>query len=301
MYFESVVKYKVKISMSSIDKSLTNEFVKFCLIIFLSGIGASFLALADQQLISKYLGLGANGIYTTAIFMVTVIELPKRFVGEISAPLIAKAFAAGEFDNINEHYKKASINLFLTGGILLLLLVINLDNIYMIMPNGSAYETGKQIVIIIGLAKLINLLFSLNDSIIAMSKFYKYNMLLIVVLGIGMISADIFLIPRFGMVGAAYALFTVLFFHGFLKMVLLKIKFNFFPFTVKTVMTIVLLILLFGMSNLIPFIIHPIIDIAIRSFVIICMFAYAVYNLKLSYEINSLINLAILRLKSYIK
>ena len=57
--------------------------------IFLSGLGMSLLTLADQQLVSSYLGLSANAIYTTAIFMVMIIELPYRFVSEISAPILS--------------------------------------------------------------------------------------------------------------------------------------------------------------------------------------------------------------------
>ena len=72
------------------------------------------------------MGLEASGIYMTAIFMVMVIEMPRRFVGEISAPIIAEAFGTGNLTSINEHYKKASINLFLLGGIIYVLIIINL-------------------------------------------------------------------------------------------------------------------------------------------------------------------------------
>ena len=90
----------------------------------------------------------------TAIFMVMVIEMPRRFVGEISAPIISEAFGSGNLASINEHYRKASINLFLLGGLIYVLIIINLDNIYAIMPKGQIYEAGRNVVILVGLAKL---------------------------------------------------------------------------------------------------------------------------------------------------
>ena len=77
------------------------------------------------------------------------------------------------------------------------------------------------------------MLFSINDSIIAISKYYKFNMALILILGIAMIGADMLLIPEFGLLGAAYAYFAVFTVYNILKMLLLKITSNLFPFTKK--------------------------------------------------------------------
>ena len=234
LFFESIFKHKIKISFRPLPPKITRELIYYCGTLFVSGLGLSLLNLADQQLVSRYLGLEASGIYITAIFMVMVIEIPRRFVGEISAPIIAQAFGSNNLKSINEHYKKASINLFLLGGLIYLLIVTNLDNIYLIMPKGQIYEAGRNVVILTGLAKLINLLFSINDGIISMSKYYHFNMVITLFLGLLMIGSDAILIPRYGLIGAAAALLLVFTFHGLFKLILLKITYNFFPFTSKT-------------------------------------------------------------------
>ena len=81
------------------------------------------------------------------------------------------------------------------------------------MPKGQIYEAGRNVVILVGLAKLINLLFSLNDGIISMSKYYRFNMLLTLFLGLLMIGSDIILIPKYGLIGAAAALLGVFTLH----------------------------------------------------------------------------------------
>ena len=288
LFFESLYKYKIKISFKPLTPKITRELIYYCGTLFISGLGLSFLNLADQQLVSRYLGLETSGIYMTAIFMVMVIEMPRRFVGEISAPIISEAFGSGNLTIINEHYRKASINLFLLGGLIYVLIIINLDNIYAIMPKGQIYEAGRNVVILVGLAKLINLLFSLNDGIISMSKYYRFNMLLTLFLGLLMIGSDIILIPKYGLIGAAAALLGVLTLHGLSKLILLKMTYNFFPFTTKTILAALTILTILLINCFIPLLINPFIDMMIRSVLIVAIFSFSIYQLKLSFEINQI-------------
>ena len=290
LFFESLYKYKIKISFKPLTPQITRELIYYCGTLFISGLGLSFLNLADQQLVSRYLGLETSGIYMTAIFMVMVIEMPRRFVGEISAPIISEAFGSGNLTIINEHYRKASINLFLLGGLIYVLIIINLDNIYAIMPKGQIYEAGRNVVILVGLAKLINLLFSLNDGIISMSKYYRFNMLLTLFLGLLMIGSDIILIPKYGLIGAAAALLGVLTLHGLSKLILLKMTYNFFPFTTKTILAALTILGLLLINHFIPLLINPFVDMMVRSGLILVIFSFLTYKLKLSFEINQMIN-----------
>ena len=290
LFFESIYKHKIKISFKPLPPKITRELIYYCGTLFISGLGLSFLNLADQQLVSRYLGLEASGIYMTAIFMVMVIEIPRRFVGEISTPIIAQAFGSNNLDSINEHYKKASINLFLMGGLIYLLIITNLDNIYLIMPEGQIYAAGRNVVILTGLAKLINLLFSLNDGIISMSKYYHFNMVLTLFLGLIMIGSDTILIPRYGLIGAATALLVVFTFHGLFKLILLKITYNFFPFTGKTFLGALTILGVFLINYFIPILVNPFIDLLLRSGFIIIIFLISIYKMKLSLEINQIIN-----------
>ena len=290
LFIESIYKYKIKISFKPLSSQITRELIYYCATLFISGLGLSILNLADQQLVSRYLGLEANGIYMTAIFMVMVIDMPRRFVGEISAPIISEAFGTNNLTSINEHYKKASVNLFLLGGLIYLLIIVNLDNIYAIMPKGHIYEAGRNVVILVGLAKLINLLFSLNDGIISMSKYYRFNMILTLFLGLLMICSDVILIPQYGLIGAASALLIVFTLHGLFKLILLKMTYNFFPFTSKTILVALTILGLLLINCFISPLINPFIDLLVRSGLIVMIFSFLIYKLKLSFEIHQMIN-----------
>ena len=64
--------------------------------------------------------------------------------------------------------------------------------------------------------------FSINDGIISMSRYYHFNMIITLFLGLLMIGSDTILIPRYGLIGAATALLLVFTFHGLFKLILLK-------------------------------------------------------------------------------
>ena len=158
------------------------------------------------------------------------------------------------------------------------------------MPKGQIYEAGRNVVILTGLAKLINLLFSINDGIISMSRYYHFNMVITLFLGLLMIGSDTILIPRYGLIGAATALLLVFTFHGLFKLILLKITYNFFPFTSKTLLGALTISGVLLINYFIPTLINPFIDLILRSGLIIMIFLISIYKLKLSLEINQIIN-----------
>jgi len=58
----------------------------------------------------------------------------------------------------------------------------NLDSIFMLMPKGEIYQAGKWVVIIVGMGKLVDMLFGPSSEIIIYSKYYSFNILLILLL-----------------------------------------------------------------------------------------------------------------------
>ena len=123
-----------------------------------------------------------------------------------------------------------------------------------------------------------------------MSKYYHFNMIMTLFLGLVMIGSDIILIPRYGLIGAATALLVVFTLHGLLKLILIKMTYDFFPFTTKTILGALIILGLLLINHFIPILINPFIDMMIRSGLILMIFSFSIYKLKLSLEINQMIN-----------
>ena len=78
-----------------------------------------------------------------------------------------------------ENYKLVSLHLLLVGIFIYLLIIINLNDIFYLIPNSQNFISGKNVVYIIGLAKLVTMAFSLNGELIMMSKYFKFNVITI--------------------------------------------------------------------------------------------------------------------------
>ena len=115
-------------------------------------------------------------------------------------------------------------------------------------------------------------------------------MIITLFLGLLMNGSDTILIPRYGLIGAATALLLVFTFHGLFKLILLKITYNFFPFTSKTFLGALTILGVLLVNHFIPPLINPFIDFTLRSGLIIIIFLISIYKMKLSIEMNQIIN-----------
>lgn len=277
--------FKTPLSGSAIQEAKSKEFFTYARYALLSGLGTVAVLQIDQIMVSKFIGLEANAIYTTAIFMAVVIEMPRKFIAQISQPIVTEDLQAGRMDKIHKYYKSASINQLLVGAYIFLGIVINLPNIYALMPSGDIYSEGLSIVYIIGFAKLINMVFSINGEIIVMSDHYRINILLIALLGFMTICLNLLLIPKYGIEGAAYATLLTFFLFNLIKYFYIKIKFDFSPFSKWTIPSVLLIPLFLYLNSLMGYSDSIILDIVLRSILISIGFLSYILFLKPSIEL----------------
>jgi O-antigen/teichoic acid export membrane protein len=295
-----LIKFGIKADFSIFkEKSVFREMIEYGYVGILTGLAMNIVVQIDQIMVTKYLGLTANGIYSTAVFMSMVIEYPRRFVSQISSPIMADSFAKGDFEGLNDHYKKASINQLILGILIFLGVMINLENIYEMMPNGVAYNSGWWVVAIIGLVKLIDMGFSLNGEIISLSKYYKYNTVLIIILSVLGILLNIVLIPRFGLIGAAIATLISYSVFNIVKYIMLKRLYSFDPFSKRTFVLLLIFLGCWVIHLLLPKLSNLYFDIVMRSAIITIVYIFANYYLATSELFNELLQkgLALIKIK----
>jgi O-antigen/teichoic acid export membrane protein len=221
--------------------------------------------------------------------MGTVIEIPKRSISQMSDAIIANAFENERLDEVKKIYKQSSINQLILGGFVFILVVINLDNIYSIMPKGDEFSSGKWIVVLIGLSKLIDMGFGVNSEIIISSKHYKTNIYFVLILAILTISLNIILIPQFGLIGAALATISSVFLFNLMKMIYIYYRLQFQPFSIHTLSTLLLSGLCFAIMSLVPQFSNPILNGAYLTILTTLIFGVLMLFFKPSKEITKII------------
>ena len=291
LIFYSYKKEKFTIDLNFIKiKNKINSILNFNIYSLVSGFGNIIILNIDILMISALLGLSDTGIYTTAFYIAIIIEMPRRAVSQISTPILSKLFKENNLKSIKNYYKIVSINQLIIGSLLFLLVISNLENIFNLIPNKDNFIKGISIVPIICIAKLITMSSSFGSELILMSKHYKFSVTSIIILAIITIISNYFLIPIYGINGAAYAALLSSIIFNLIKIIFIYYKYRFLPFSIKSVYVIIITIITFLIIYFLPSNQNYILDILFKSLFIIIFFVPIIYLFKVSIDLNKLID-----------
>lgn len=262
--------------------------LEYSLYIILSGSIAMLLLDIDKFMIAQYVKIENVAYYSVAIFISLVIAVPGRAMHQITYPITAKLMSENKHDELNLLYKKTSITLQIIGGLVYIGILINLKQVYLLLPE--QYTGGIAIVFFVGLSKYFDLVLGNNNSIIFNSKHYKTVLFLGVMLTIVTIGLNMVFIPLYGINGAAIATLISITLYSWAKLYFVVRKMKLYPFTKQTLQAFGLLILFFGLFYFWDFPFHPLINVVLKSSVFALLYTYIHYKLKLSFEVNKLID-----------
>ncbi len=264
------------------------KIVAYSFIIILSGGIANMLLEIDKMMLNSYLKIENIAYYSVAIFIASVIAVPSRAMHQITHPITSKLMTESNLVALNELYKKTSITLQIIGGLLFLGIILNIEQLYLILPSG--YEKGMKIVSIIGFSKYLDLILGNNNSIIFNSKYYKW------ILGIGILILIItvvlnsILIPIYGLNGAAVATLISITFYSYMKLFFVVKKMKLFPFTLQTIKSFGITAICFLGFYFWNFNFNPIINIILKSILITSSYLFMHYYFDISSDINAVMN-----------
>lgn len=288
-YLRQLKAFQLSFNFKFINKALLKQIITYAVYMMIGAGGTQIVLQIDSIMVSGALGLDATGIYTVAFFIGVVIEMPKRSITQISAPLISQAFEKNDIPAVEKLYKQTSINQMIIGSLLLIGIWANLESLYSFIPNGEIYIQGINVVLFIGLGKLSDMIFGTNGEIIVMSKHYKFNVVAVGILAILTIVLNLLLIPKYGIEGAAIASFLAMLTFNLSKFLFVWVKFKIQPFSMGSIKLLAIIGLVLWVNQWIPTLELTLLDILIRSTVISVLLVGLTIGLKVSEEVNSLV------------
>ena len=256
--------------------------------IILSGSVGVLLIDFDKVMIPAYEDISSNALYSVAIFIATVIAVPSRAMLQIIYPITAKLMSEEKYDELNDLYKKSAINLQVFGGLVMLGIFLNINELYKLIP--AEYGGGILVVFLIGLSKFSDLILGNNNAIILNTKYYRAVLFFGLLLVFMMIGLNMLLIPLYGIVGAALATLISIVIYNAIKLLFVIHKMNLYPFTKNTLKSLVIIILFFVAFYFWDFVFHPIVNIVLKSILITIAYMYVNYSLVISPEINQVVD-----------
>ena len=264
------------------------EIIEYSLLIVIGGSVAVLLLEIDRFMINQFVAIENVAYYTVSIFIAAVIAVPSRAMHQITYPMTAELMNNGSIEELKRLYQKSSLTLFIISGIIFLLVVLNLTDLDLLLPE--PYRGGLFVVFFIGLAKVFDSLLGINSSILYNSRYYKGLLVMGVLLAIITILLNLWFIPMLGIKGAALASFIAIAVYNCAKLVYVQMKFKIQPFTGETFKVIALLLLVMVLFYFVQFPFHPIVNIIIKSALMSLFYMGVLYRMKISEDIFGVLN-----------
>lgn len=288
-YLHYLNELKFRINFAFLTKPFLKKIGAYIGFAILGSVSSLIAFRLDIVMVASYLGRELAGTYGIALFIVNSIEIPQRSMISIAAPIISSAIKEKNYEEIEQLYKKVSINLGVFGLLLFLVVFFNFEDLFTLIPKGEKLLLAKYVVLFLGLAKLTDMFTSVNGQIIGFSKYYRFNMYSVAFLSILNVILNLILIPIFKINGAAIATAISIIFYNLLKLAYVYLKFGIHPFSRNTVQVLVLSIitaigLLFFPSTGIL-----ILNILLRAVFVGFLFAIGIFYFNIAPDIKDLV------------
>lgn len=303
IYLFSLKKISFKIQPAFVSKWLRKDFIFYTLFLVATSLSSNLIPVLNTFFVSGKLGLAIAGINTIAVYIASMVEIPYRSLAAISRPHISQGMKDDNMLEVNTLIKNVSLHQFMASSIIFFLIWINIDLVYSLIPNGNVYDEAKFVVLILSLVKIINTSLNVGATVLSYSKYYYYSLLFTIILAVVAIVMNIKLIPVLGMEGAALASLISYIVYYVLLLMFVNYKIKVSPFSVKELQTLIIVLILFVFDYIIQnyisehFInifnvelIGQIFDSVIRTSILSMIGITAIYKLKISKQVNDIID-----------
>ena len=284
-----------KINWQKVNEQNPKKIFRYGFLMGLSGLSAIGLKYLDVVMLGTYkpLQTGLNaldivGIYSIAAFVATFVEAPLNALEKIITPKMAEGWVKNDLNDIKQIYYKSSKYLFLLGGFLFVIINVNMNSLFDMIPDKD-FSLGKNVVFIISFGTLLNMATGSNDSILYTSgKYFHMTWLLLSLIAIAYINYRVF-IPLFGMEGAAFATALSAGIFNLAKLFLIWKLFKLMPFHWHTLKIAGIILVSFLASYFIPSLGNAFADIFLKSTITVFVFGSMLFYSKVVEEFHHLL------------
>jgi len=287
--------FALKSQKGFVTKKLANSIVSVAFFGIIVSFSNILIQNIDKIMIGSILGIAATGIYGRTFFYGTLVAIPLRVLSKVSAIIVAQAWKENRIDEIKQIYTKSTIDQLIIGGLVFLGLWGNIHNVLHILPPD--YAEGKWVIFFIGLSNLLLMAAGISGVVLSTSKYFKVLSVFVAIFGGLVIITNFIFIHLFGITGAAIGSAISAFLYGLLRFGFLWRKFRMQPYSYRHIIIIVILIITYFLSTLIPDLNNPnnktiscIFDVIVRSGIIVIFYTCMIWIFRLSPDLQGFIH-----------
>ena len=185
------------------NRNLIRRYLIYTGFLILSAMTTVLAPTLSSLFVTAKMGLDSTGIFAIATYMAVMVSVPNRSLSAIASPQLSRAIKEQNHAECSFLIRQVTRNMLLIGGFILLAIWVNIDLIFHILPNGATFATAKNVVLILGVSQLVLATFTICLTALNYSRFYAFSLLLSLILTVSAILLNNYLVPLYGMEGAA--------------------------------------------------------------------------------------------------
>ncbi|GAB0155243.1 hypothetical protein CHRYSEOSP005_05040 [Chryseobacterium sp. Alg-005] len=229
------------------------EFFNYSFFGFLGTFG-NYLAI-NSFMIGEFLGMEEVGIYSVLYALISLISIPQLGLFNISAPIINKTLIDGDMEELDRFHKKTSLSLYFLGAVLFSCIMVGFPYLTQFMPkNGTMLREYEPVVWIWGSAVLVDLATGFNGNIISLSKYYRFNILVMLLLAGLTIGLNYYFIKNtdLKLIGIALSTAISLTTYNVIKIIFNYVMFKVSPLSIEMIFVSIICTLAITVAIVLP-------------------------------------------------
>jgi O-antigen/teichoic acid export membrane protein len=277
--------YRFKTLFGEISRK---DYFRYSLYSFAGSLGSLLAFRIDGIVIYNLISKEANGVFSTAVTLASTLQIPAVGMFALYAPIISGYLKSGNFRDLNVKYKEIARLLFFIGALLYSCIFLGIEDLFRLLPAYEKLKDTIPVIIVLGFSVLINMATGFNGEIITYSKYYRFNLVAILVLILLNVSLNLYFIYYTGMgiMGVAYASFIAMTLFNIAKLIFIYKKFRLLPFDNSFVKLAVIFLLSAVGIYLLPDASSHIINLFYKLSLSLLINIFVIYRLRLVYQVN---------------
>jgi O-antigen/teichoic acid export membrane protein len=263
----------------------------------MAGFGLAFFASSTLNALAKTndsiilasqstQGLTHTAIYNIATYLITLMEVPQRSLTSAATPQIAIAWRERNFARLSSIYRKTALNLLVIGMGLISLILLNIEELIVFL--GPTYSPIAILILILGIAKIIDMGTGMNSQILMLSKHWKIDLFSNMFFVVISLALNYFLTRKYGVVGPAYGTLIAICFFNLIRFTAIWKIYKLQPFGFNNLKVIVIALACYFLSLVIPDLGNLYINVAVPSLVFVAIYTITIVKLNISADISEL-------------
>src|SRR5688572_3017744 len=288
IYLYNTGRISFTFSVSKITRRYFKKILTLCGFIWGGTLIYNLAAVADTIIIAAVFpnGAGMVGLFTFAQYLTSLIQAPQRSIVAASVAHLSQAWKDKDYGKIKRIYQRSSINQLIFSVAMFCLVWLNYNDAIDSLNLQPEYKLALNVFLFMGLMRIIDMGTGVSGQIITTSTYWRFDFITGIILLVIMLPLNWILTMKYGLIGPAVASLISFTIYNSIRYLFLLRKFNMQPFTVKSLLAILLALACYGVCYFLLNDKTGIQWLAIRSLLFLVLFFGGTYWLNLTPDLK---------------